>query len=65
MKIKITSSHDDNHDDASFASPMLSNATLETYSVECKSIERDGDDYDDDDDDIDDDGHPQHHQQST
>ena len=37
---------------------MLSNATLEMYSIEYKSIERDGDDYDDDDDDddIDDEG---------
>ena len=39
---------------------MLSKATLEVYSVEHKSIERDGDDYadddDDDDDDIDDEG---------
>ena len=39
--------------------------TLEMYSIDCKSIERDGDDYDDDDDHIDDDGHPQHHQQSS
>ena len=35
---------------------MLSNATLEMYSVEYKSIERDGDDYGDDDDDIADEG---------
>ena len=39
----------DNHDDASSTSPMVSNATLEMYS-----IERDGDAYDDDD--IDDEG---------
>ena len=44
------SSHHDTHDYASSASPMVSNATLEMYSVE---IERDGDDYDDiDDDDV-------------
>ena len=37
---------------------MLSNATLEMYSIEYTSTERDGDDYDDDDDhdDIDDEG---------
>ena len=36
---------------------MLSNATLEMYSIEHTSLERDGDDYDDhDDDDIDDEG---------
>ena len=38
---------------------MPSNATLEMYSVEYRSIERDGDDHDDDDDDddeIDDEG---------
>ena len=44
---------------------MLSNAKLEMCSIECKSVERDGDDYDDEDDDIDDDGHPQHHQQPS
>ena len=35
---------------------MLSNATLEMYSIEYTSTERDGDDYDDHDDDIDDEG---------
>ena len=37
---------------------MLSNATLEMCSIEYRSIERDGDDYDDDDDhtEIDDEG---------
>ena len=35
---------------------MPSNATLEMCSIEWKSIERDGDDYDDDDDDIDEEG---------
>ena len=35
---------------------MLPNATLEMYSIESQSIERDGDDYHDDDDDIDDEG---------
>ena len=34
---------------------MLSNATLEMYSIEYRSIERDGDDYDDDTE-IDDEG---------
>ena len=48
----MTSSHHDNHDYASSASPTVPNATLEMCSVE---IERDADDYDDDDD-IDDEG---------
>ena len=34
----------DKHDDASSASPVLSNATLEMYTIEYRSVERDGDD---------------------
>ena len=50
---------DDNHHDASSASPRVSHATLEMYS-----IERDADDYDIDDGEMHDQSEDQHHDAS-
>ena len=60
--LSITSSHDDNHDYASSASPVVPNATLEMHGVE---IERDADDCEGDDDEIDDESEDEHHQEPS